>query len=194
VAQANSTTTGAISQTHVLAAGNVNQANTSTTGAVSQTPITELAAGPVAQANTSTTGAISQTHVLAAASVNQANTTTTGAVTQTHQLLAAAVAVDHIASSSAIVQTHLLTGDYVEPGWVEAGYVLGASVRQANTSSAGAVTLFTPDAFSSDSRQRLGNTRVAARQVFGPANLPAPAPRLGTPSLDHTTRIGATTL
>ncbi len=163
VNQAHTSTTGVISQTHVLAGANVQTANTSSSGAVSETAITELAGASVTQGHTTTTGAISQTHVLAGSNARQANTSTMGAVieigpvmltaglttqantsssaaiTQTHMLIAQAVVADHIASSSAIVQTHLLTGDYVEPGWVEAGYVLSASVRQVNTCSSGAV-------------------------------------------------------
>lgn len=129
-AQSNTSTSGAISQTHSLSGASVAQSNTSTTGAIGQSII--LTGASVSQGNASTSGAVSQTHVLIGANCQQANTstsgavvqtgdltgancaqgntTTTGAISQSHVLIGAPVAIDHIATASSIVQTHILSG------------------------------------------------------------------------------------
>lgn len=62
----------------VLAGQNASQANTSTSGPISQTH--QLAGANAEGTTTSTSGAITQTHVLAGANATQSNTTTTGGI------------------------------------------------------------------------------------------------------------------
>ena len=163
--QPNSTSSGAIIQTHVMIGVGAQQLTTGTSGPISQSHV--VSGDSVLSRSATSTGPVAQSHVLYGADATQGNSTTAGAVvveptpaielaaentaqptttsngivSQHHMLMVAAVAVDHIASASAVVQTHLLTGDYVETGWVLPGYVLSASASQANESNGGSIGL-----------------------------------------------------
>jgi hypothetical protein len=123
--QTNTSTTGAIAQTHVLTSANATQSNASSTGAISQPHV--LTGTNSTQTNTSTTGAIAQTHVLTSANATQSNASTTGAIGQTHVL----------SGANATQVNNSSTGAISTDGTV---ILTGANATQTNSSSTGAIT------------------------------------------------------
>ena len=128
--QANPSSTGAISQTHILTSANASQANSSGTGTVAQTHALSGANG--IQANVSGTGAISggitlvgatstqasqsntagitQTHILVGANSTQVNPCSTGSIAGGANLTAASCVQANPSATGALAQTHVLTG------------------------------------------------------------------------------------
>lgn len=146
-AQSNTSTSGAISQTHSLSGASVAQSNTSTTGAIGQSII--LTGASVSQGNASTSGAVSQTHVLIGANCQQANTSTSGAVVQTGDLTGANCAQVNTSSNGSISQTHVLSGaSCTQPNTTTSGAVIivsgviltGANCAQGNTTTTGSIS------------------------------------------------------
>jgi hypothetical protein len=149
--QSNTSSTGAISQTHVITAANATQSNTSTTGAIITDNTVSLTGAHATQVNNSTTGAISQTHVLTGANATQANTSSTGAISTdgTVTLTGAHATQTNSSSTGAITQTHLLTGigstqvnNSSVGAIIVAGTIVltGANAAQTNSSSIGAIS------------------------------------------------------
>jgi hypothetical protein len=167
--EANTSSTGAITQAHALTGSNSTQANTSSSGAITQTHA--LTGANSTQANTASTAAISQSHVLAGASSSEANTASASAITQTHVLVganstqgnaastgsiagganltAASCAQANSTSTGAIAQTHVLAAansaqaNAASTGAISQGAVnnlAAANATQANTGGTGAIT------------------------------------------------------
>lgn len=144
--QADTSTTGAIGQTHVLTGANSAQADTSATGAITQEQ-TLTGAGST-QADTSSTGAISNEHVLTGAGATQADTSSTGSVAQTHVLAGANAAQADTSNTGAVSQTHVLTGSNAAQGNLSSTGAIGtgtpvdltgSNCTQANSCSDGAI-------------------------------------------------------
>lgn len=121
--QANTTTTGAVTQTHHLTGADSSQANTATTDAITQTQLLTGLNGD--QTNASATGAINQTHSLTGLAADQANASTGGAITQDGSLVGAACTQTNTSTTGNVSQTHILAG---------------ANSTQANNTTTGAVT------------------------------------------------------
>jgi hypothetical protein len=172
-AQPNTSTNGAISQTHELAGNSVAQDNTSTNGAVSsQAPAIDTTGNSAAQPNTSNTGAISQTHIALGASAAQPNTSNTGAIGQTHVLLGASVAQDNAATAGAVSQTYILTGASAAQvntstngavSQTPTYFLTGESAAQANTSTTGAVSSVHAVAGNSVAQANTSNTGAVSQ-------------------------------
>lgn len=134
--QANASSTGAITQTHVLAGATSTEANPASAGAITQTHI--LAGANSTQANAASTGSIAGGANLTVAACVQANPSSTAAITQAHALVMAASVQDNIAAASAIVQAHILSA---------------ANSTQSNTGGTGAISLSTGDLTAAPSTQ-----------------------------------------
>lgn len=113
---------GAISQAHALAGAACTQDATCSTGAVVGAVI-DLAGSTSSQPNVSGTGAIAQTHLVAGADSSQANGTSVGAAAQAHQMVCAASTQAQTSSAGEISQQHNLAAQ---------------TSGQANTSGVGA--------------------------------------------------------
>lgn len=145
--QVNTSSSGAITQTHVLSGASVDQSNTSTSGAIGQSII--LTGASVAQGNATTSGSVAQTHVLIGSNCQQANTSTSGAVVQTGDLIGANCAQVNTSSSGSISQTHVLSGaSCTQPNTTTSGAVIivsvvtltGANCAQGNTTTTGSIS------------------------------------------------------
>lgn len=102
-AQAATSSTGAITQVHQLAADDSAQAAACTTGAISLGDAINLVAASADQAAACTTGAISQVHVLQAAACAQAAVSAAATISQIHILVAANSSAGAGSSTGAIV-------------------------------------------------------------------------------------------
>ena len=107
--QANSTTSGAIGQEHVVTAGNSTQANTSSSGAIVQTMLGEMLGDNSTQVNTSTSGYITQPQTVTGSDVTQVNGSTSGAAVMTHALVATDSIQVNTSNNGAITQVQALT-------------------------------------------------------------------------------------
>lgn len=145
--QVNTSSSGAITQTHVLSGSSVDQSNTSTSGAIGQSII--LTGASVAQGNATTSGSVAQTHVLIGSNCQQANTSTSGAVVQTGDLIGANCAQVNTSSNGSISQTHILSGaSCTQPNTTTSGAVIivsgviltGANCAQGNTTTTGSTS------------------------------------------------------
>ena len=145
--QVNTSSSGAITQTHVLSGASVDQSNTSTSGAIGQSII--LTGASVAQGNATTSGSVAQTHLLIGSNCQQANTSTSGAVVQTGDLIGANCAQVNTSSSGSISQTHVLSGaSCIQPNTTTSGAVIivsvviltGANCAQGNTTTTGSTS------------------------------------------------------
>lgn len=116
--------TGSISQTHILTGAGDQSQPTSGTGAIS---LTITLTGANAQSTpTSGTGAIVQTHALTGAAAQSQPTSSTGSISQTHILAGASAQSQPTTGTGAIVQIIALSG---------------ANCQSAATSSTGAIEL-----------------------------------------------------
>jgi len=108
--QANTSGTGAITQTHVLTGTNSAQDNTSGTGSISQVHILSGADGT--QDNSSSTGAISLGSAIDLIGANSAqdNVSGTGAISQAHNLTGSDSSQSNTSGTGAIAQVHILAG------------------------------------------------------------------------------------
>lgn len=108
--QANTSGTGAITQTHVLIGTNSAQDNTSGTGSISQVHILSGADGT--QDNSSSTGAISLGSAIDLIGANSAqdNVSGTGAISQAHNLTGSDSSQSNTSGTGAIAQVHILSG------------------------------------------------------------------------------------
>jgi len=108
--QANTSGTGAITQTHVLIGTNSAQDNTSGTGSISQVHILSGADGT--QDNSSSTGAISLGSAIDLIGANSAqdNVSGTGAISQAHNLTGSDSSQSNTSGTGAIAQVHILAG------------------------------------------------------------------------------------
>jgi len=108
--QANTSGTGAITQTHVLTGTNSAQDNTSGTGSISQVHILSGADGT--QDNSSSTGAISLGSAIDLIGANSAqdNVSGTGAISQAHNLTWSDSSQSNTSGTGAIAQVHILAG------------------------------------------------------------------------------------
>lgn len=102
-AQAATSSAGAITQVHLLAAADSAQAAACTTGAISLGDAINLVAANAEQAAACTTGAISQVHVLQAAACAQAAASAAATISQIHILVAANSSAGASSSTGAIV-------------------------------------------------------------------------------------------
>lgn len=141
VASAGTATVGAVGQTHTLAGANAQQAHTAAAAGITQQHV--LQGASVSGASTSSTGPISlaQTHSLSGNPVGSSNTSTTGAMAQHHILAGASALAPNATNSGAIGQAHQLTGNTVGTGNVGTSaavvqdHVLsGANCNQLNDS------------------------------------------------------------
>lgn len=126
--QSNTSSTGAISQTHQLTGVDCSQSNTSSTGSITVAGSTVLTGADCSQSNTSSTGLITQTHQLTGADCVQSNTSSTGSISVTGEILLAGsdCTQSNACSTGSIMQMHLLTGQ---------------DCTQSNTSSTGSITV-----------------------------------------------------
>lgn len=108
--QANTSGTGAITQTHVLTGTNSAQDNVSGTGSISQVHILSGADGT--QDNSSSTGAISLGSAIDLIGANSAqdNVSGTGAISQAHNLTGSDSSQSNTSGTGAIAQVHILAG------------------------------------------------------------------------------------
>lgn len=108
--QANTSGTGAITQTHVLIGTNSAQDNTSGTGSIAQVHILSGADGT--QDNSSSTGAISLGSAIDLIGANSAqdNVSGTGAISQAHNLTGSDSSQSNTSGTGAIAQVHILAG------------------------------------------------------------------------------------
>lgn len=152
LSQANTVSTGAITQAHLVAAANLSQADTISTNAVVQTHL--LAASNLSQANTLPGVAVSinSTVFLTAANLAQGNTLSTGAVTQTHLLTGANASQADSLSIGAVSQTHLLLANGLSQAntlpsvalpALGTVFLVASDLVQLNTLSDGAITIDT---------------------------------------------------
>lgn len=122
--QNNTSSSGDISQTHVLGGDNATQANSSAAAGIVQDHI--LSGDNSTQSATSSPGSIEQTHVLAGDNATQANTSSAGAIEQTHAIAGDNATQVNTSSAGDIGQTHVLGGD---------------NSTQTNTSSAAGIIM-----------------------------------------------------
>ena len=127
-----------------LTGANSSCVDTSSTGVISQTHV--LVGANSSQASTASTAAISQTHILVGTNSSQASTASTTAILQTHALAGAKSAQANLSNGPAISQTHVITGanssqaNAGNTGAISGGSgLMGAPGDQANASSAGAI-------------------------------------------------------
>ena len=107
-AQANAASSGAIVLSYPLAGALSTQANTASGGSIAAG--VNLTSANCAQGNTSSAGAISQTLTLTGAASAQANTGSSGAIAQASAVSGAACLQANATSTGAISQAHALTG------------------------------------------------------------------------------------
>lgn len=144
--QVNSGGTGAISQTHVLAASSAAQVNAGGSGAVTQVHL--LAGAGSTQANTGSAGALGTiTITLGGANSTQANAGSTGAIEQAHNLAASPTTQVNDGQAGALTQAHDLAGanaTQTNEAWAAAitqtQILLAESAVQANLGASGAIT------------------------------------------------------
>jgi hypothetical protein len=124
---------------------NLTQANTLTTGAVTQTH--QLSGGALSLNGTLTAGATVQTHQLAGANATQAGSISAGAVVQTHTTAGANLTQANSLTSAPAVQTHTLAAaNLTQQNSLGTGQVsliptvIGAELTQQNSLSTGAVS------------------------------------------------------
>jgi hypothetical protein len=126
--QVNPSSTGAISQTHILIGAASTQVNPSSTGSISIGSVNNLIGAASTQANPSSSGAITVSGInnLVGAASTQANPSGTGAITQIQILIGAASVQVNLSSSGSISGTTTL---------------VGAASTQVNLGSSGAITI-----------------------------------------------------
>jgi len=144
----NESTTGSISQTHILTGASGQMDNASSTGGIGQTNI--LSGDNAAMTNEASTGAISTGVALTgdAAQINLESTT--GVISQTRVLTGDSASIDSASSVGGISQTHILTGD---------------GAQQDYQSSTGAIGTGTPINLSGD------NSEIALESTSGAVSI-----------------------
>ena len=146
--QANTASTGTISQIHVLIEANSSQVSAASAAAILQNHV--LADAKSAQANSDNGAGITQTHVITGTNSSQANAGNTGAISGGSGLMVVPGDQANASSSGTVTQAHALVIIASAQASSSAAIAItqvhipaGANLAQSNSSSAVAISLST---------------------------------------------------